>query len=714
MIIDNTNPYVGLRPFETDESILFFGRSEQTLELLQRLHQHHFVAVVGSSGSGKSSLLRAGLIPALKAGYLVDESDHWFIAIMKPGQSPLYNLAEALLRQIDPAVSDATILLLVQKIKEEGVDAVLHIILPLRKQQQINFFLLVDQFEELFRFSIETNDAAKKDEAIDFVNILLELSGNTTVPVYIVFTMRSDFIGDCSQFYGLPEALNKSQYLVPRLTRLQLKNAIEGPAKLYAGKINPALTSRLLNDVQNVKDELPLLQHVLMRTWDYEMKKDRNGEIDLHDYKEVGFIDKALSDHADEAMKGLNDDEKHIAQLMFQSLTTTDHGGRKIRKPAHISVLEKLTGATADTLYEIIDHFNEDKRSFLIVNKSAGTGDPLIDISHESLIRQWETLGGWVDAETESAKTYLQLSNDAMRHKQKRKGLLDSTELLVAVNWRNTTKPNETWAGRYNNIYTEAIDFLDESIENEKTVIKQKEEALKKAMDAEEQIKTQQEEALKSAKQIADEKKNNRRKTQIITAGSFLFVIAIVASVIAFIAYGEAQKQTKKAKEERDIAKKQTEEALYNKNMADSANKRINDIVDSLNVVLNKLNPADRAKLVGVQKQLKAGTVYKIDVFYMEETIDVAKPRGESLVATLRASFPNYNIQLRLLSIQANARSGYGIKENLIRCETDEADVANKVLGVIKGKNIFSSQQPRLQIISYPTPNYISIFVRNN
>ena len=714
MIIDNTNPYVGLRPFETDESILFFGRSEQTLELLQRLHQHHFVAVVGSSGCGKSSLLRAGLIPALKAGYLVDESDHWFIAIMKPGQSPLYNLAEALLRQIDPAVSDATILLLVQKIKEEGVDAVLHIILPLRKQQQINFFLLVDQFEELFRFSIETNEAAKKDEAIDFVNILLELSGNTTVPVYIVFTMRSDFIGDCSQFYGLPEALNKSQYLVPRLTRLQLKNAIEGPAKLYAGKINPALTSRLLNDVQNVKDELPLLQHVLMRTWDYEMKKDRNGEIDLHDYEEVGFIDKALSVHADEAMKGLNDNEKHIAQLMFQSLTTTDHGGRKIRKPAHISVLEKLTGATADTLYKIIDHFNEDKRSFLIVNKSAGTGDPLIDISHESLIRQWETLSKWADEEAESAKNYLQLSNDALRHKEGKKDLLDSTELQVAVNWRNTNKPNETWAGKYNNLYTEAIDFLEESIEYEKNVKKQKEKALQKAMDAEEQIKKQQAEAEKAAKKFEEQKQNLKRTKLTMTIVSFLGLVAICAFILAYIANRDAKRQTIIANINlaKAIQSKIDSDSNYAKAQKDSL--RIQNVLSSIDSVKSKLNPTDKAKLDGIQNQLKAGVSYIIDVFYLEDLVNEAKPRGEKIVALLRKEFPNYIVRLRLLSSQTNAGNGYRIQANLIRCERIEADIAYKILGIIKGNNIFTMEQPQVQIISYPTPNYISIFVRNN
>ncbi len=99
MTSSDNNPFVGLRPFETDESVLFFGRREQTVELLQRLHQFHFVAVVGSSGSGKSSFIRAGLIPALKGGYLVKDRNQWIISIMKPGQSPLCNLAKAILDQ---------------------------------------------------------------------------------------------------------------------------------------------------------------------------------------------------------------------------------------------------------------------------------------------------------------------------------------------------------------------------------------------------------------------------------------------------------------------------------------------------------------------------------------------------------------------------------------------------------------------------------------
>jgi energy-coupling factor transporter ATP-binding protein EcfA2 len=283
-VASEQNPFVGLRPFESSESLLFFGRQTQILELLQRLHDHHFVGVIGSSGSGKSSLIRAGLIPRLKAGYLVDERDQWLLSIFKPGESPLYNFIFALFSELKQDNSKPAIDKFLNKVKEQGADAVIEVIKKHISDNRTNLFILVDQFEELFRFSVESEDAEKRNEAIDFVNILLQIAGRKELPVYIVITMRSDFIGDCALFHGLPEALNTSQYLVPRLTRIELKSVIEGPVRLYGGKINPALTFKLINEVERVKDELPLLQHVLMRVWDYESKTDKNGELDLDDY----------------------------------------------------------------------------------------------------------------------------------------------------------------------------------------------------------------------------------------------------------------------------------------------------------------------------------------------------------------------------------------------------------------------------------------------
>src|SRR5690349_11880052 len=125
------NPFVGLRPFESDESLLFFGRQQQTVELLEQLHKHHFVAIVGSSGSGKSSLIRDGLIPALKAGYIIQDRDSWMMTVMKPGQTPLYNLAEAIINEIDTNIQEGAVTALVQKIKEQGADALTDTLQPL-------------------------------------------------------------------------------------------------------------------------------------------------------------------------------------------------------------------------------------------------------------------------------------------------------------------------------------------------------------------------------------------------------------------------------------------------------------------------------------------------------------------------------------------------------------------------------------------------------
>jgi len=465
------NPYVGLRPFDTDESLLFFGRDDQTLELLQRLHNHSFVAVVGSSGSGKSSLLRAGLIPALMGGFLVNNSDRWKVAIMKPGQRPLYNLAETVLQQTRGQADSKSVTQLVDKMGALGATAIIDIIEPLRKQEQFNFFLLIDQFEELFRFSMNQSNVAKKDAAIDFVNIFLELTKQRSVPFYVVLTMRSDFIGDCSQFHGLPEAMNKSQYLVPRLTRQQLKKVIEGPAKLFGGSFEASLTSILLNHIGKVRDELPVLQHSLMRMWDHEINTDKGGSLDLKDYNKIGGIENALSNHADEAFldkENLSKRDRKIVRNLFKGLTAIDDHGRKIRRPALLSELSELTGEKPSKLLSIIEHFVRDDRSFLIVENVGETEDKSIDISHESLIRQWRTLERWVEQEDEKAKIYLKLIDAKKEYDLGNKGLLDDLELQKFVAWRERSNPNAAWAKRYQDGFEESMAYFEKSEQAQK------------------------------------------------------------------------------------------------------------------------------------------------------------------------------------------------------------------------------------------------------
>jgi len=461
--VNQPNPYVGLRPFDIDESLLFFGRDDQTLELLQRLHQHSFVAVVGSSGSGKSSLLRAGLIPALSGGFLVNNSDTWKIAIMKPGQHPLYNMAKALLQNLEDEVSPEEIDHLLKQIGAFGATAVIDLIASYRKEKHFNFFLLIDQFEELFRFSMESGDPAKKDEAIDFVNVFLELTAQKELPFYAVLTMRSDFIGDCSQFHGLPEAMNKSQYLVPRLSRQQLKKVIHGPAMLYGKEYTAYLTSRLLNHLGRVSDELPVLQHALMRLWDFEAHTNQSGTLDLEDYKSIGGVERALSIHADEALNELTESERKVAKKLFKGLTAIDDYGRKIRRPALLSELSKLIETSPEKLLDVIQHFVKDRRSFLMVQKVADAEDRLIDISHESLIRQWDLLNSWVDEEAENSNLYRKLTQAQTEYETGAKGLLGDLELQKFVEWRNQFEPTEAWAKRHGANYKDCMSYLKES-----------------------------------------------------------------------------------------------------------------------------------------------------------------------------------------------------------------------------------------------------------
>ncbi len=459
---NSSNPYVGLRPFEVDESLLFFGRNDQVMELLQLLHQHHFVAVVGSSGCGKSSLLRAGVIPSLKAGYLIQDRYEWHIGIMRPGRNPLYNLVRALL-QTDAKDSSERVSQLLAEIETNGLSSILELLVQLHDKAEKNYFLLVDQFEELFRFAVAGGQTASRDEANDFVNILLELSAQKRIPVYVVITMRSDFLGDCTHFYGLPEAMNKSLFLVPKLNRVQMKMAIEGPSRLYGCNLNSALTSRLLNEVGKFEDELPLLQHAMMRIWDHEMNVDKSGELDLSDYEFIGGLQEALSRHADEAVSTLSEIQTRIAKEIFQALTMIDEHGRKIRRPVSLSQLTALTGVTKGEVMAILENFIKGQRSFLIVNDIADQDDKFIDISHESLIRQWNTLSTWMDEEADSASLYLGLADATKLNKELKKDYLTGSELHHALEWRDRFNPTPIWANRYREGFEDAMKYLDQS-----------------------------------------------------------------------------------------------------------------------------------------------------------------------------------------------------------------------------------------------------------
>ena len=354
-------PFVGLRPFKTKEALIFFGRQRQIVELLERLHRTRFVGVIGSSGSGKSSLIYAGLVPALQAGFLVGDRDRWVVARMTPGDSPWLRLSDALHAALCKIGLDPTTDIR-GTAELGGVSGLLQAMTSCLQKANANLLLFVDQFEEIFRRD-EDRTSEQHEEDTDFVSVVLGLAHQREVPVFVVFTMRSDHLGDCDEFLGLPEALNESQYLVPRLNRDEVRLAIEGPIRLFQKDVAPRLVDRLLNDLGGQHDQLPVLQHALMRMW-VRLVESGQQTMDLEHYRDVGMLADALRRHADEALAGLDPavvhakeavnaaldeldpQELRFFQVAFQALTDTDHANRKVRRWQSVRGLRELTGQT--------------------------------------------------------------------------------------------------------------------------------------------------------------------------------------------------------------------------------------------------------------------------------------------------------------------------------------------------------------------------------
>jgi hypothetical protein len=581
------NPFPGLRSFESNESHLFFGRDGQSEELLQRLQAHHFVAVVGSSGSGKSSIVRAGLLPALHGGLMVRAGAEWRVAVLRPGSDPIGNLAEAIVDENVLGTRGATdpyaAVALTETSLRQGNLGLVDVVRQARRfagpdsppsvSPETNLLIVVDQFEELFRFRREVSS----EDASAFVKLLLEAVARRDDRVFVILTIRSDFLGDCSQFIGLPEAINKGQYLVPRMTRTERKAAITGPIGVAGATISHPLINQLLNDVGDDPDQLPALQHALMRTWDRWSGAKKNGEpIDREHYESIGGIGCALSMHAEEAFAELSTAQQDLACRIFEALTEREPSGSAIRRPRTIGQLHDIIDAPAAEIKAVIETFRRPGRSFLMPPVPAALeDDTLIDISHESLIRGWERLAQWVEEEGEASELYRWIAKTSEVSSLDRRNLVRGARLEQLAAWRTTRQPNRSWAIQYHPEFERAMAFLDASEEN------QRREEAEMAADV---IRTQL---------------SARRRLQYAVVMTVLFLISVGTTVLALVKTSQATDSERKAinsaavaaenhrtaqeyQRKKDIADSSANVALEARaRMADTLKKKVADLTES-------------------------------------------------------------------------------------------------------------------------------------
>jgi tetratricopeptide (TPR) repeat protein len=454
------SPYPGLRPFERDEADIFFGRETHVDAMVDRLAQRHLLAVTGASGSGKSSLVKAGLLDALEIGLLAEAGPVWSIAQLRPGDHPMSKLADSLVLALGGDRYENDVVLR-RAALERGPLALVEELSERPLPDRANLLIVADQFEELFRY--RDRGLAGREEAEAFVAFLLASAGQRAVPVYAVLTMRSDFFGECAQFEGLAEAVSDAQYLCPRLARGQIAAAIEGPAAVFSGKVEPLLVSRIVNDMGTDPDQLPLMQHALMRLWDEAKARNPAAPmLRLDDYLAADGIKGSLSHHADEILAEITRDQPERTETARRLFCLVTEG--EVRRLARVDEVMKVSGAPLAEIASVSDAFRAPGRSLLMPPPDHPL-DPetVLDISHESLIRQWQTLKDWVRAEASSAEQYRATERQARRWADGTADLWDRIDLDVALAWRERERPSLPWAARYGGDFALAMRFLDES-----------------------------------------------------------------------------------------------------------------------------------------------------------------------------------------------------------------------------------------------------------
>ena len=575
-----SNPFPGLRPFNIEESHLFFGREGQSDEVLLKLSKSRFVGVLGPSGAGKSSFIYCGVLPILYGGFMTDVSPNWQVIVTRPGAGPIDNLAEALLKEdaeynkADPEERKIKRTIFSTLLRSSSLGLV-EAIEQTRKDADINYLVLVDQFEELFRFK-DSQDPNSVNETLAFINLLMEASHYPDAPIYVAITMRSDFIGDCAQFPELTRKINDSHYLIPQLTREQKRKAIEGPVAVGGATIAPRLTQQLLNDLGDNPDQLPILQHALMRTWSYWTRyRDYEHEpVDLKHYEAIGTMSEALSMHANEAYDELTEDQKRICEMLFKSITEKRGENFGIRRPTRLNEIAAISDVSEQEVIAVIEKFREPGRSLLTPAYGIPlTSKSMIDISHESLMRIWVRLKNWVDDEAEAVQMYIRLAEAAAMHQVGKAGLWRPPDLQLALNWQAKHKPTLVWGQRYNPAFERTMVFLEYS---------------KKEWETEQRIKElEQKRKLRTARIIA-----------ILMAGAV--IICLLFLMYAFVQQAEAEKQKNIAIEKGELALKQ--KAIADENAARAKREKL--AADSArNEAEHERQLAEEAKQFAEQQQ---------------------------------------------------------------------------------------------------------------
>ncbi|MAU11726.1 MAG: hypothetical protein CL607_18015, partial [Anaerolineaceae bacterium] len=390
---DVENPYKGLRAFERGEAQDFFGREEFVERLLWRMQEadpyQRFLAIVGPSGSGKSSVARAGLLPALVKNAIAG-SDHWFCIDMIPGDSPFDALETALIR----IAADQAMNLHDQISRDErGLVRAADLILPKDKSELL---LLIDQFEEVFTL---VTDEGKRQRFLDL------LLATVTAPhsrVRIVVTLRADFYDRPLHYPKFGEILRTRMETILPLTAQGIERAIVGPVERMGMVFEDGLVAHMVSQTTYQAGALPLLQFALTALFDL-----REGHKLTHDaYQQIGGVGGALANRVEDIYSQLDAQAQEAVRQLFLRLVTLGEGVEDTRRRVPRSELVAVSN-DADLMEDLIDYLAQER--FLALDNDPATRAPMVEVAHEAILREWERLRGWIDKSRTELRLHRQL-----------------------------------------------------------------------------------------------------------------------------------------------------------------------------------------------------------------------------------------------------------------------------------------------------------------
>jgi WD40 repeat protein/serine/threonine protein kinase len=516
---DPENPYKGLRAFQQADSLDFFGRDELVRSIVSRLSDSgpntRFLAVVGPSGSGKSSVVKAGVVPALRQNALPRSSD-WFIIEMVPGIDPMEELEAALLRvAVNPPDS------LLNQLNEDnrGLVRAVKRVLP---DDSTELLLVIDQFEELFTL---VDDEVQRTHFMDSLSLAITEPRSR---IRVIITLRADFYDRPLNYNRFGDLMRHRTEIVLPLHTEELERAITGPAARTGLSLESGLVTTIVADVNEQPGALPLLQYALT-----ELFERREGHtLTMKAYNEIGGTMGALARRADELYAGLGHDGQEAARQIFLRLVTLGEGTEDTRRRVLQSELLSLDDSP-EMMEMIIDAFG--RYRLLTFDRDLTTRTATIEVAHEALIRQWRQLRGWLDDSREDLRAQRRLNAAA------EEWLVSGRDLSFLARGARLEQ-FETWHKTSGLALNEhELDFLEASIaEREKRI-------------AEEEARRQREVAL--------EKRSRDRLRALVAVMSVATVIAVILAVIAITQSQEAQAARTEAEESAEFAQANAAEA---------------------------------------------------------------------------------------------------------------------------------------------------------